>query len=55
MPHLAPINWVIIWFFIWISFFIFCVIMWWKFKPFYGAPALSTFDNQKSSAEFWKW
>nr|WQA11532.1 ATP synthase F0 subunit 8 [Melanodrymia sp. B LZ-2023] len=35
MPHLAPINWLIIWFFIWITFFVFTISLWWMFHLYY--------------------
>nr|YP_010272284.1 ATP synthase F0 subunit 8 [Gigantopelta aegis]UFK31943.1 ATP synthase F0 subunit 8 [Gigantopelta aegis]UKE79911.1 ATP synthase F0 subunit 8 [Gigantopelta aegis] len=54
MPHLAPINWLIIWLFIWSSFFLFSVIIWWKFKLFYSAPFLST-SAKKKPVNFWAW
>nr|DBA44228.1 TPA_asm: ATP synthase F0 subunit 8 [Cyathermia naticoides] len=54
MPHLAPINWLIIWLFIWTTFLIFSIVMWWNFKPFYSAPLLTTPENQKSSTS-WNW
>nr|DBA44281.1 TPA_asm: ATP synthase F0 subunit 8 [Melanodrymia brightae] len=35
MPHLAPINWLIIWSFIWITFFIFTISLWWMLNSYY--------------------
>nr|DBA44241.1 TPA_asm: ATP synthase F0 subunit 8 [Symmetromphalus regularis] len=54
MPHLAPINWLIIWLFIWITFFSLTVVIWWKFKPFYKTPTLSTSQLQDYSNS-WNW
>nr|QBC73194.1 ATP synthase subunit 8 [Peltospira smaragdina] len=53
MPHLAPINWLIIWFFIWSSFFILTIIIWWKFKTYYKISSLST--SKTSILSIWTW
>nr|DBA44294.1 TPA_asm: ATP synthase F0 subunit 8 [Melanodrymia aurantiaca] len=34
MPHLAPINWLIIWSLIWITFFIFTISLWWMLNSY---------------------
>nr|DBA44321.1 TPA_asm: ATP synthase F0 subunit 8 [Depressigyra globulus] len=54
MPHLAPINWLIIWLFIWSCFLLFSVVVWWEFKPYYKVPSLSTCGT-KSSLDLWIW
>nr|DBA44308.1 TPA_asm: ATP synthase F0 subunit 8 [Peltospira operculata] len=53
MPHLAPINWLIVWFLIWSSFFLLAIVIWWKFKTHYVAPSLST--KETSTLGFWSW
>nr|UWT52300.1 ATP synthase F0 subunit 8 [Neomphalidae sp. Hatoma] len=54
MPHLAPINWLIIWLFIWITFLVLSIVIWWNFKPHYEAPLLTTLKKQELSYS-WKW
>nr|UYB79139.1 ATP synthase F0 subunit 8 [Lirapex sp. ZZ-2022] len=54
MPHLAPISWLIIWMFIWSSFFLFSIIVWWKLKVYYSIPSLST-SKAESLSSFWVW
>nr|DBA44267.1 TPA_asm: ATP synthase F0 subunit 8 [Peltospira delicata] len=54
MPHLAPINWLIIWFFIWSSFFFLSIIIWWKFKTYYKISSLDTLSMSKIS-NIWSW
>nr|YP_010499075.1 ATP synthase F0 subunit 8 [Lamellomphalus manusensis]UGY86768.1 ATP synthase F0 subunit 8 [Lamellomphalus manusensis]UWT52313.1 ATP synthase F0 subunit 8 [Lamellomphalus manusensis] len=54
MPHLAPINWLIIWLFIWSTFFIVTIVIWWKFKPLYKAPSLIT-SQVRDHFYSWNW
>nr|WGW18088.1 ATP synthase F0 subunit 8 [Puncturella cf. parvinobilis] len=35
MPQLAPVNWLVIYFLIWLCVCVIAVLLWWRFMPSY--------------------
>nr|NP_009241.1 ATP synthase F0 subunit 8 [Platynereis dumerilii]AAF02682.1 ATP synthase subunit 8 [Platynereis dumerilii] len=53
MPHLSPMNWIIVPIFMIITLLLMMIIMWWQFLPQFPKSQLSTLNA--SMTKPWKW
>nr|YP_009974956.1 ATP synthase F0 subunit 8 [Platynereis massiliensis]QNJ33930.1 ATP synthase F0 subunit 8 [Platynereis massiliensis] len=53
MPHLSPMNWILVPIFMFITLSLMMIIMWWQFLPQFPKTQLP--DLNMSMSKTWKW